>query len=135
MSDARSAIEVLLVEDNPVDARLTQEVLKDASIPSRFTVVSDGAEALSYLRREGPYSEAPRPDLILLDLNLPRMDGREVLAGIRGDRELAALPVVILSATSAEAEIAAALAAQASSCLRKPIDPVAYAELVAVLVL
>ena len=134
MSDAPATIEVLLVEDSPADARLTQEVLKAGSIRNRLTVVTDGVEALCYLRREGRYRDAPRPDLVLLDLNLPKMDGREVLTSIRTDPYLHGIPVIVLTTSGAEADVAGAFAERADSYLVKPVDAQAFSTIVAGLV-
>jgi len=98
-------VEVLLVEDNPGDVRLTMEALKDGKMNNRLSVVGDGEEALAFLRRQGKYADVPRPDLILLDLNLPRKDGREVLSEIKADETLRRIPVVILTTSSAERDI------------------------------
>jgi len=131
MNDAPAAIEVLLVEDSAADARLTREVLKGGAVANRLTVVTDGAEALSYLRREGRYRDARRPDVVLLDLNLPKMDGREVLDHIRTDRALDGIPVVILTTSGAERDIAGAYEGRANSYLQKPVDPNEFARIVA----
>ena len=122
MSEAPATIEVLLVEDSSADARLTQEVLKGGKIRNHLTVVTDGVEALSYLRREGRYCDALRPDLVLLDLNLPKMDGREVLKRIRTDPALWSIPVVVLTTSGAEGDVAGAFAERADSYLQKPVD-------------
>jgi two-component system, chemotaxis family, response regulator Rcp1 len=98
-------IEILLVEDNPGDVRLTREALKDGKVSNRLHVVVDGVEALAFLRREGEHATAVRPDLILLDLNLPKMDGRQVLAEIKADPTLRQIPVVILTSSQAEEDI------------------------------
>src|ERR1700681_2185228 len=98
-------IEVLLVEDSPGDVRLTREAFKDAKVHINLHVASDGAEAMEYLGREGKYANAPRPDLILLDLNLPKKDGREVLAELKESPALKCIPVVILTTSSSEADI------------------------------
>ena len=98
-------IEVLLVEDDPGDVLMTREAFEEHKVRNRLTVVSDGAEALSYLRREGEYADAVRPDLILLDLNLPRRDGREVLAEVKKDDELCRIPVVVLTTSQADEDI------------------------------
>src|SRR5437870_383965 len=98
-------IEILLIEDNPGDARLTQEALKDGKVQNRLTVVPDGVEAMAYLHREGKYATAPRPDLVLLDLNLPKMDGREVLREVKGDDRLKTIPVVVLTTSAAEQDV------------------------------
>lgn len=114
--------EVLLVEDSPGDVRLTREALKDSAIPSRLNVVRDGEEALAFLRRQGPFSDAPSPDLILLDLNLPKKDGREVLADIKQDPELKRIPVVVLTTSEAEQDILRAYDLHANCYITKPMD-------------
>jgi len=115
-------MEILLVEDNPGDVRLTKEALREGRIPSNLSVVGDGAEALAFLHREGQYADAPRPDLILLDLNLPRKDGREVLAEIRSDEKLRGIPVVILTVSEADADILRTLGLRAKAYIIKPVD-------------
>lgn len=116
------AIEILLVEDNPGDARLTLEAFKEGRVINRLTVVNDGVEALNYLRRQGPYANAPSPDLILLDLNLPRMDGRQVLAEIKVDPELKTIPVVVLTTSASQDDVARAYGSHANCYIRKPVD-------------
>jgi chemotaxis family two-component system response regulator Rcp1 len=130
MIDARATIEVLLVEDSLADARLTQEVLKGGDIRNHVTVVTDGVEALSYLRREGRHSAALRPDVVLLDLNLPKMDGREVLKRIRTDPDLHAMPVIVLTTSGAEGDVAGAFAERANSYMQKPVDLQAFSRIV-----
>jgi chemotaxis family two-component system response regulator Rcp1 len=130
MIDARATIEVLLVEDSLADARLTQEVLKGGDIRNHVTVVTDGVEALSYLRREGRHSDALRPDVVLLDLNLPKMDGREVLKRIRTDPDLHAMPVIVLTTSGAEGDVAGAFADRANSYMQKPVDLQAFSRIV-----
>lgn len=115
-------IEILLAEDNPGDARLTVEGFKDAKVKNNITVVVDGVEALAYLRHEGPYANAVLPDLILLDLNMPKKDGREVLAEIKADEKLRRIPVLVFTISSAERDIFAAYNLQASAFITKPID-------------
>ena len=115
------AIEILLVEDNPGDARLTIEALKDAKVRNHLTHLLDGAAALAYLRQTGPYAQAPRPDLILLDLNLPRKDGREVLAEIKADANLRRIPVVVLTTSQAEEDILRAYNLNANCYVTKPM--------------
>src|SRR5580700_9598822 len=100
-----AAIEVLLVEDSPGDVRLTREAFKDAKVHINMHVASDGVEAMAFLRREGGYANAPRPDLILLDLNLPKKDGREVLSEIKENPALKSIPVVVLTTSGSEADI------------------------------
>ena len=105
LDEAGEPIEILLVEDNPGDVRLTLEILKESKIYNRVTVVKDGVDALAYLRRQAPFRDAVRPDLILLDLNLPRKDGREVLHELKADPQLAALMVVILTSSDTEQDL------------------------------
>jgi chemotaxis family two-component system response regulator Rcp1 len=116
------SVEILLVEDNPGDVRLTQEALKDNKLHNNLHVVKDGVEALAFLRREGQYSGCPRPDLILLDLNLPRKDGREVLAEIKADPRFRRIPVVVLTTSKAEEDILRAYDLSANCYITKPVD-------------
>ena len=106
MSEIREVVRILLVEDNPGDVRLTQEALKEAKFRNILQVVGDGVEGLAYLRRQGKYRDATRPNLVMLDLNMPRMDGREVLAEIKKDPDLMRIPVVVLTSSEAETDIA-----------------------------
>ena len=115
-------IEILLVEDNPGDVRLTIEALKEGKMSNNLHVVSDGVEAMAWLHRAGKYAEAPRPDIVLLDLNLPKKDGREVLVEIKTDRELKRIPVVILTTSSAEEDIMKAYDFNANCYITKPVD-------------
>jgi CheY-like chemotaxis protein len=115
-------VDILLVEDNPGDARLMKEALAEAKIRNRLHLVADGVEALAYLRRQDPFAGAGRPDLILLDLNLPGKDGREVLAEIKGDQGLRRIPVVILTTSRAESDIARAYDLHANAYVTKPLD-------------
>jgi len=115
-------IEILLVEDNPGDARLTTEALKEARVRNKLTHISDGIEALALLRQQGKYAGSQRPDLILLDLNLPRKDGREVLAEIKADDRLKRIPVVILTTSQAEEDILKAYNLNANCYVSKPVD-------------
>lgn len=115
-------IELLLVEDSPSDVRLTVEALKEAKVKNTLHVVTDGVEALRFLRREGEYASSPKPDLILLDLNLPKKDGREVLAEIKEDEELRRIPIVVLTTSSAEEDIARAYSLHANCYVTKPVD-------------
>ena len=115
-------IHVLLIEDSPGDVRLTREALREANVKLELHVASDGVEAMSFLRREGGLAKAPRPDLILLDLNLPRMDGREVLALIKADDALRTIPTIILTTSEAEADIVKSYELQANSYLSKPVQ-------------
>ena len=121
-SDESRIIELLLVEDNPGDVRLTRETLKDFKIKVELNVVEDGVEALAFLRREGKYAKAPRPDLILLDLNLPRKDGREVLAEIKQDPDLRRIPVIIMTISSAEEDILRSYNLHANAYVTKPLN-------------
>ena len=113
-------VEILLVEDNPGDARLAEEALKDGRLYSHLNVVEDGIEAMAYLRKEDDYSQATRPDLILLDLNLPRKDGREVLAEIKEDPSLKRIPVVVLTTSESETDIRNAYELYANCYITKP---------------
>lgn len=115
-------IEILLVEDNPGDARLTQEAMRAAKMRNNLTMVEDGVEAMAYLRREGRFEGAARPDLILLDLNLPRKDGREVLAEVKADPVLKFIPVVILTTSQAEEDVMRAYSLHANCYVTKPVD-------------
>ena len=123
-------MEVLLVEDSPGDVRLTQEVFRDANRAIHLHVATDGVEAMAFLRREGAHAIAPRPDLILLDLNLPRMDGREVLAHIKEDSSLKTIPTIILTTSDAEADILQSYQLQANCYLTKPVQLDAFESLV-----
>jgi CheY-like chemotaxis protein len=114
--------EILLVEDNPGDVRLTQEAFRQGRIAHRLSVVSDGEEALSFLRKAGKYANAPRPDLILLDLGLPKRDGREVLQDLKNDPELRNIPVVVLTTSDAEQDIRRAYKFYANSYMIKPVQ-------------
>src|SRR5688500_14333698 len=115
-------INILLVEDNPGDVRLTVEALKEGKVHNHLSVVSDGVEALAFLRNQGPYTDAPRPDLMLLDLNLPKKDGREVLAEIKDDPNLRRIPVVVLTTSEAEADVLKSYALHANCYITKPVD-------------
>jgi len=115
-------IEVLLVEDDPGDILMTREAFDEHKVRNRLNVVSDGVEALAYLRREGKYADAVRPDLVLLDLNLPRRDGREVLAEIKKDEDLHHIPVVVLTTSQADEDILCSYQLHANSYVSKPVD-------------
>jgi chemotaxis family two-component system response regulator Rcp1 len=117
-----SPIDILLVEDNPGDVRLTVEALKEGKVRNRLSVVEDGVEALAFLRHEGKYAAAPRPDVILLDLNLPRKDGRAVLAEIKADEGLRRIPVVVLTTSSSEQDILRSYDLHANCYITKPVD-------------
>jgi two-component system, chemotaxis family, response regulator Rcp1 len=124
-------IEILLVEDNPGDVDLTTELFAASKITNRISVVADGVEAMAFLRREGKYANAPAPDLMLLDLNLPRMDGRSVLAQIKNDPQLRTLPVVILSSSEAESDIARSYNLHANCYCTKPVRLEEFAKVIA----
>ncbi len=115
-------VEILLVEDNPADVRLTIEVFKDSRITNHISVATDGEEALAFLQKRGKYAGADRPDLILLDLNLPRKDGREVLSEIKADRELKAIPVIVLTTSDADQDVWKAYESGVNSYIKKPVD-------------
>jgi two-component system, chemotaxis family, response regulator Rcp1 len=125
-----SRIEVLLVEDSPGDVRLTEVALCEANPRIRLHVATDGVEAMAFLHREAPRAGAPRPDLILLDLNLPRMDGREVLAAIKVDDRFKTIPIIILTTSAAEADIVKSYQLQANCYLSKPVQLDAFESLV-----
>ena len=115
-------VEILLVEDNPGDVRLTMEALRDGKVHNRLTVATDGVEALAMLRQQGEHANVQRPDLILLDLNLPKKDGRQVLAEIKADEALKRIPVVILTSSSADDDILRSYDLQAACYITKPVD-------------
>ncbi|WP_238017033.1 response regulator [Dactylosporangium sp. AC04546] len=120
--EASLPIEVLLVEDDPGDVLMTQEAFEEHKVRNKLNVVQDGEEALAYLRREGRYAEATRPDLILLDLNLPRVDGREVLQSIKEDPDLRRIPVVVLTTSQADEDIMRSYSLHANAYVTKPVD-------------
>lgn len=122
MVDKETAMNVLLVEDNPGDVRLTREALKDAKMHLNLHVASDGMEAMEFLRREGRYHDSPRPDLVLLDLNLPRKDGRAVLEEIKTDDALKSIPVVVLTTSSSDVDIQRSYMLHANCYIAKPVD-------------
>jgi chemotaxis family two-component system response regulator Rcp1 len=115
-------VEILLVEDNPGDVRLTQEALKESKVTNNLSVAEDGVEALAFLKQEGQYANAPRPDLLLLDLNLPKKDGRELLEEIKADDNLKRIPVVVLTTSKAEEDILRMYDQHANCYITKPID-------------
>ncbi|HLG12862.1 MAG TPA: response regulator [Dehalococcoidia bacterium] len=123
-------VEILLVEDNPGDVRLTREILRDAKVRNTLHHVADGVEALAFLAGDGQYADAPLPDLILLDLNLPRKDGREVLTEIKADKRLASIPVVVLTSSSAEKDVVKSYGLHANCYIVKPIDLDQFIEVV-----
>jgi len=116
------ALEILLVEDNPGDARLTLEAFKEGKVLNHLTVIGDGADALAYLRCQGQYSNSTQPDLILLDLNLPKKDGREVLAEIKSDERLKKIPVIVLTTSAAPEDVRKAYGSHANCYITKPVD-------------
>jgi CheY-like chemotaxis protein len=120
--EARTPLEILLIEDNPGDVRLIKEGLKKANVNGRLSVVEDGVEAMDFLNRRGRHSAAPRPDLILLDLNLPKKDGREVLADIKADEDLRKIPVVVLTSSKAEQDVTHSYDLHANCYVTKPVD-------------
>ena len=115
-------VDILLVEDNPADVRLTQEALKEGKMANDLHVVSDGEQAVQFLRRQDAFADAPRPDLILLDLNLPKKSGRDVLAEIKGDEELKRIPVVVLTTSKAEEDICRSYDLNCNCFVTKPVD-------------
>jgi CheY-like chemotaxis protein len=120
--NSNKPLEVLLVEDSPSDVRLTREALRESQLLNNLSVVGDGIEALSYLRRQDGYAEAVQPDLVLLDLNLPKKDGREVLAEIKADPALRRIPVVVLTTSSAEEDVVKTYDLHANCYITKPLD-------------
>ncbi len=124
MTDATRAspVEILLVEDNPGDVRLTREALKEGKVYSNLHWAKDGVEALEFLRRQGKFADVPRPDIILLDLNLPKKDGREVLSETKNDDELKRIPVVILTTSKAEEDVLRSYELHANCYVTKPVD-------------
>ena len=116
------AIDVLLVEDDPGDVLMTQEAFKDNKLANRLSVVPDGIDAMAFLRKEDQYAGSPTPDLVLLDLNLPRMDGREVLAAMKSDPELRRIPVVVLTTSEAEEDVLRSYSLHANAYVTKPVD-------------
>lgn len=122
MKRMTSNIEILLVEDNPADVDLTRETMDLCKIVNNLNVVHDGVEALQFLRKEGPFADAPRPDLVLLDLNLPRKDGRDVLREVKGDDRLKTIPVVVLTSSEAERDIVKTYSLGANCYITKPVD-------------
>lgn len=115
-------VDILLVEDNPADVRLTREALKENKMANNLSVVVDGVEAMNYLRKKGKYAKATKPDIILLDLNLPKKDGREVLAEVKQDKDLKRIPIVILTSSQAEEDILKTYNLHANCYITKPVD-------------
>ncbi|UOZ06084.1 response regulator [Amycolatopsis sp. WQ 127309] len=130
MTQTPEPIDVLLVEDDPGDVLMTREAFEHYKIRNTLSVVSDGEQALQFLRREPPYEDAPRPGLILLDLNLPRRDGREVLAEVKASPELRSIPVVVLTTSEAEEDIARSYDLHANAYVTKPVDFDSFVEAV-----
>ena len=122
MKESSQPIEILMVEDNLSDVRLTIEAFKDAKVLNNMSVATDGEDALKFLKREGPYKDAPRPDLILLDLNLPKMNGKEVLGEIKRDPDLKRIPVVVLTTSDNEQDVRKAYDLHVNAYVRKPVD-------------
>jgi CheY-like chemotaxis protein len=122
MADDVKVIDVLLVEDDPGDVLMTREAFADHKLKNTLHVVDNGADAMAFLRKEGDHADAPTPDLVLLDLNLPRMDGREVLAAIKGDELLRTIPVVVLTTSEAEEDVLRSYQLHANAYVTKPVD-------------
>lgn len=123
-------VEILLVEDDPGDVLMTREAFDDYKVRNNLHVVSDGVEAMAFLRQEREYADRPRPDLILLDLNLPKMDGREVLEAIKSDADLATIPVVVLTTSEAEDDVLGSYSRHANAYVTKPVDFVSFMRVV-----
>lgn len=124
-----TTMRLLLIEDNPADIELTRQCFRESSIPTEIDSALSGDAALAYLRREGEFADAPRPDLVLLDLNLPGIDGREVLAAIKTDPQLETIPVIVLTTSDAESDVHEAYRLQANSYFRKPVDLLEFLDL------
>lgn len=122
MQSSNKPIDILLVEDDPGDVLMTREAFADNKVANRLSVVSDGVSALEYLRKEGQYADVPTPDLVLLDLNLPRMDGREVLQSLKEDELLRTIPVVVLTTSGAEEDVIRSYSLHANAYVTKPVD-------------
>jgi CheY-like chemotaxis protein len=122
VTEAVRDVEVLLVEDDPGDVLMTREAFADFKVRNQLHVVNNGVDAMAFLHREGEYAEAPTPDLVLLDLNLPRMSGREVLAAIKDDAELRRIPVVVLTTSNAEEDVVSSYSLHANAYVNKPVD-------------
>mgnify|MGYP000613311326 FL=1 len=127
---AGEPVEILMAEDNPGDVTLTRKALEEGKLANNLHVVNDGVEAIAYLNGEGEYADRPRPDLILLDLNMPRKDGREVLEDIKSDDDLKRIPVVVLTSSEAEEDVAKSYELHANAYLTKPIDFDGFLEIV-----
>jgi len=128
--EGEPAIEEQLVEDDPGDVMMTREAFQDYKLQNQLHVVSDGAEAMEFLRQEGEYAGRPRPDLVLLDLNLPRMDGRQVLEAIKSDSELASIPVVVLTTSENEDDVLRSYSLHANAYVTKPVDFARFIEVI-----
>jgi CheY-like chemotaxis protein len=126
----QAPIDVLLVEDDPGDVLMTREAFEENKVANRLAVVTDGVAAMEYLRREGQYADAPVPDLVLLDLNLPKMDGREVLAAMKSDEKLRSIPVVVLTTSEAEEDVLRSYSLHANAYVTKPVDFSRFIEVV-----
>jgi CheY-like chemotaxis protein len=122
MSNGHKVIDVLLVEDDPGDVLMTREAFEDYKVHNQLHVVNDGEQAMAFLRQEGEYADLPRPDLVLLDLNLPRMDGRQVLDAIKSDPDLSSIPVVVLTTSEAEDDVLRSYSLHANAYVTKPVD-------------
>ncbi len=122
MTDGKSPVEILLVEDNPGDERLTREALREGKVYHNLHWVKDGVQAMEFLRRQGKYANVPRPDIVLLDLNLPRKDGREVLEEVKTDEDLKRIPVVVLTTSKAEEDVLRTYNLHANCYVTKPVD-------------
>jgi chemotaxis family two-component system response regulator Rcp1 len=122
MKNGKKQVEILLVEDNPADVRLVREALKDSKILNNLSVVGDGVEAIAFLRKKGKYASSPRPDLVLLDLNLPKKNGREVLAEVKADEKLKRIPVVVMTVSDDEKDILLTYNSHANCYIKKPLD-------------
>ena len=123
-------VQILIIEDNPADARLVREVMRDSKILNEIQWVPDGVEALAFLRRQGKYASSPRPNIIFLDLNMPRKDGRDVLREVKADAGLRSIPIVVMTSSQAEEDIARAYDQNANCYVRKPIDFAQFHEVV-----
>ncbi|MFG3706261.1 response regulator [Micromonospora sp. NPDC047670] len=121
-ADSPSPVRILVVDDDPGDVLMIEEALADSDVDKVIDVVSDGQEAMEFLRREGRHTEARRPDVILLDLNMPRMDGRQVLGAVKGDEDLRTIPIVVLTTSNADTDIVGSYTLQANAYVTKPID-------------
>ena len=130
MPDVTKVIEILLIEDDPGDVLMTREALENSATPRRLTVVGDGESAIDYLRKQGRHTAAVTPDIILLDLNLPRMDGREVLAEVKADPVLRSIPVIVLTTSEAQEDITQSYSLHANAFITKPVDFDQFTEVV-----